>query len=116
MRLIDCTQRAADLFHVEHSGYVMMAVDDDDEDEVYGFGGYYVDRGRVILWCNIRPGGRAHPRVILRAARALIEKARELNMPIQAGADERVPGSSRLLDHLGFKHVFKGVYQWTAIQ
>lgn len=64
------------------------------------------DEGRTRL------AGVAGKRALLAAAREMLTTAERRRMPIYAVADPDIPGSDRLLTHLGFKPYHKETYKW----
>ena len=67
--------------------------------------GYYVDRGRAVVFCEIRLEAedvRRCARHVLRGARALLADVRRAGLPACASADPDWPTAGNLLEHLGF--------------
>lgn len=76
----------------------------------------YAEAGRVVLtfkaFDEARGILRAHIKTVLRAVRALILRARQYQLPIQSVADTQYPRAAELLEHLGFRHLERNLYQW----
>lgn len=87
-----------------------------DGEDVLGIGGLYLDGPRWVLFSNMRKDVQAslmkYRRELLRTCWALLAIAGRKNMPVHAVPDPEVEGSERLLQHLGFAHVDRGVWQW----
>lgn len=67
--------------------------------------GYYVDRCRAVVFCEIRlPPEEVcrHARAVLKGARALLAEVRAVGLPACAIADPAWPRAERLLERLGF--------------
>lgn len=65
---------------------------------------------------HIRPELKRHPRLILRAARALAGILDNCNSTVFAFADEDHATSQAFLSHIGFKHVDERTYVWDKQQ
>lgn len=81
-----------------------------------GLGGLWELHGR--WWATLkRAPGAKRPKMLLRAARELLDIAGTAEAPVHALADPDIPGSERLLRGLGFemtdeKYGELGVYRW----
>ena len=86
--------------------------------QVLGMGAIYAEDGKMVITCKItedaRQDLRKHAKAILRAARALLEQAARTRLPLRCVADRRYPRAVELLEHLGFRHIDKDVYEWTT--
>jgi len=75
-----------------------------------GLVGIYPERGRLIMFATLTPEAKHWKREILHAARSMIAQVAHLQAPIHARADPQIPGSARLLEHLGFRHLREDTY------
>lgn len=64
--------------------------------------GLYYDVGRMVLFSDIRPEARRFKKTIVQGAKAVIELAKEMRVPVHAVAGT-ADGSVRLLERMGFK-------------
>jgi hypothetical protein len=55
---------------------------------------------------------RHYPKMLITAARMLIEILNQYDSPIYAMPDEGVKNSARFLEYMGFKHYHGRIYRW----
>lgn len=75
-----------------------------------GVAGYYLERGRVIVFSTITPELRLHRRTIIRGAWIVMGMAGRIKAPAHALADAEAKGSDTLLEHFGFEKIEGGIY------
>jgi len=92
---------------VKHSGRAIAAVLDG---RTIGVAGYYLDKGRVVLYSTITHELRAHRRTIVQGARIIMGMALNVEAPAAALAEPETAGSETLLKHFGFEPVERDVY------
>lgn len=78
--------------------------------EPIGVVGLYPERGRMIMFSELKPPAKSYPQVILRTARTMLASIAHLQVPVHAKADPEIYGSARLLEHLGFVHLREDTY------
>lgn len=88
-----------------------------DGEKVVAVAGYYLHQGKAVMFSAIdRPEvlkvSKWAPRDVLRFARAIFEASVRIGIPVVAQADQAVPGSDLLLEHLGMQHIEKDIYLW----
>ena len=91
---------------VKHGGRAIAAILDG---KTIGVAGYYLDKGRVVVYSTITPALRAHKRTIIRGAMIIVGMVDQIGIPAQALAD-KVDGAERLLEHIGFERLEGSVY------
>lgn len=84
---------------VKRGGRAIAAILDG---KTIGVAGYYLDKGRVVVYSTITPVLRLHKRTIIRGAMIISGMVDRIDAPAQALAAE-VAGSDRLLEHIGFE-------------
>lgn len=88
-----------------------------DGEKVMGIAGIFPDQGRLVLFSEFSKDARAllgerkQCRVLIRACRQILTLAKQWKMPIHAVPDMSVYGSVNLLNHLGFKPLYKNTYE-----
>lgn len=75
-----------------------------------GVAGYYLERGRVIVFSTITPELRKHRRTIVRGAWIVMGMTGRIRAPAHALAEPETPGSSVLLEHFGFERIDGDIY------
>jgi len=115
-RVVPATEEMIRRFYGAPSAKSWRALAVVDGDEVLGIGGIYLDGPRWVLFSNMREDVQAslkkYRRELLRVCWALLGIASRKKLPVQALADPEIVGSDRLLAHLGFVHIDRGVWQW----
>lgn len=85
--------------------------------QVLGVGAIFPSDGCWLIVCNLRAPVRSgimkYSKALLRAARQLQALAARHHMPMRAVLDPQQPRAAALLEHLGFRHLDKDVYEWT---
>jgi len=76
-----------------------------------GIAGYYLDRGRVVVYSTITPELRQFRRTIVQGARIVMGMALSVEAPIDALAEPDTSGSETLLEHFGFEPVEGRTYR-----
>lgn len=82
-----------------------------DGERILGVGGVYLDGARLVMFCEITDELRQDKRAMVKATRAMMALA-DRGLPVYAQADADIPGSDRLLNHLGFESIRDGVWLW----
>lgn len=91
---------------VKHGGRAIAAVLDG---RTIGVAGYYLDKGRVVVYSTITPELRPHKRTIIRGAMIIIGMIDRMGLPVQALAGD-IEGADRLLEYIGFDHLEGRIY------
>src|SRR5258708_2663735 len=91
---------------VKRGGRAIAAILDG---KTVGVAGYYLDKGRVVVYSTITPALRLHKRTIIRGAMIIIGMVDRIGIPAQALAAD-VDGAERLLEHIGFERLDGAVY------
>lgn len=85
-------------------------------ERVLGLFGFYPESGRLVLFARfsdqLRSDGMKFKRTIARGYGKLLALLSTYDMPVHSLADPKVDGSCRLLEHMGFKPIGEGVYEW----
>lgn len=88
----------------------------EQEGEAIAVVGIYPDRGRYVLFSNIRPDVQKnlpkYKRAVILAYREIMKLIQSKSLPVHSGADPKIDGSDRLLTHMGFQYIDQGVYVW----
>jgi hypothetical protein len=84
--------------------------------EVLGVGGVYVEGGRQVVFAGMTDAARSdlrkHTKVLLRAARDVMDIAAQRRLQIFALADPQVPKSREFLEHLGFEQYSEDTFRY----
>jgi N-acetylglutamate synthase-like GNAT family acetyltransferase len=88
----------------------IVAIDDDGE--VLGVGGYYIEGVRAMVFSDIKPEMRDHKRALIMGTRAAIDLARSSGLT--AIAIRETPESASFLEHFGFREFMPGIYEWLS--
>ena len=81
-------------------------------EEILGVVGTYLDQGMTILFSDYTDELRAHYKVaLLKSARAALSTT-DPRFPVISQADPAIPGSGKLLQHLGFEPLVEEIYLW----
>lgn len=91
---------------LKHGGRAIAAILDG---KTIGVAGYYLDKGRVVVYSTITPALRLHKRTIIRGAMIIVGMVDRIGIPAQALAAD-VHGSERLLEHVGFERLDGAIY------
>lgn len=83
----------------------------ENEEKVLGIGGVYYDGGFIIVFSRFDPELDKYPLAKARGLKKIMEIVG--GKTCLAIADEKFPGSTKLLERIGFKHVDGRVYKWT---
>jgi len=87
-----------------------------DGDRAIAMIGLYKERTRLLLFSYIKPdvqnNMKPYKRAVIMAYRKVMEVAKAQNLPVVSWADDRVDGSDRLLEHMGFDKLYGRVYEW----
>lgn len=85
-----------------------------EDGAVIGLAGLYVDQvsARQVLFMEIKPKLRRHPRVLLKGWRIILRWMLESGLPTHATCDDRIEKAQRFLEHLGFRRIQQGVFAW----
>lgn len=75
-----------------------------------GIAGYYLDKGRVVVYSKITPTLRLHKRTIIRGAMIIAGMVDKVQAPALALAEDGTAGAEALLEHIGFERVEGSVY------
>lgn len=75
-------------------------------------GGVYRDGDRFVFYGDGMEYLRANKKTLVASAKIAAEIARQVGGRVQSLADPRVPGSGRLLEHLGFRRLAGDVYEY----
>ncbi len=80
--------------------------------------GLYRDIARMVLFMEVSPeiDRTKYKRAFVMGIRKLKEMMRDYTAPIQALADPDICKATNLLEHIGFKHITEGVYEWRHMQ
>ena len=112
IRIVPATAEMVRVYRGEdmpRSARVLAAVDDD---RVLGIGGIYPDTARQVAFMDISDELRAHPRVLIRASRLVMQWVRDAKMPTHALCDEEIKRAAEFLEYLGFRRLYRGVFAW----
>lgn len=90
-----------------HGGRAIAAILDG---KTIGIAGYYLDKGRVVVYSKITPTLRLHKRTIIRGAMIIAGMVDKVQAPAVALAEDETPGSEALLEHIGFERVEENIY------
>lgn len=93
-------------------GKTVRAVAFKDGDEVVGCAGLYLDGGRLVLFSDMRDEVRKAPRALVRAYRTLLGIAARIGLAVHAVPSPGIEASVRFLEHMGFRPLNLGVYEW----
>lgn len=74
-------------------------------------GGVYLDGARFVFYGDGMDYLREHKKTLVASAKIAAELAKQVGGRVQSLADPSVPGSGRLLEHLGFEHLSGDVYE-----
>jgi len=81
-------------------------------EEILGVVGTYLDEGLTILFSDYTDELRAHYKVaLLKSAKAALRTI-DKRFPVISQADPEIPGSGKLLQHLGFEPLVEEIYLW----
>ena len=83
----------------------------ENEDRVLGVGGVYYDGDFIIVFSRSEPELDKYPLAKARGLKKIMEIVGDKTC--LAIADEKFPGSTKLLERIGFKHIEGRVYKWT---
>ena len=96
--------------------HTVMAFVGEEQGRVLGLGAMYVTDGTWVLICaiaqDVRPLVHKHAKAMLVGARRLLALAAQTRLPVRTVADTRHPRAIELIEHLGFRHIEKDVYEW----
>lgn len=81
-------------------------------DQVLGCAGLYIDQGRMVLFSDMRDEVRKAPRALVKAYRTLLAIAARSGLAVHAIPDPGVEKAVPFLEHMGFRYLDRGVYQW----
>lgn len=81
-------------------------------DEVVGCAGLYLDAGRLVIFSDMKDEVRQAPRAIVKGYRMLLAIAARTGLVVHAIPDPGVEKAVSFLEHMGFKYLDRGVYQW----
>ena len=112
MRLVPATREMYEAFTGQpptRSARIVAAV---EGDHVFGLAGVYPDKGRQVAFAELGDEIRSRPRDLLRLSKLFVERCIAPLSCAHAVCDENVEAAARFLEHLGFQHVAKGVWQW----
>lgn len=84
------------------------------DDQVIGVAGVYPDprHGRQIMFSDLTDTLRAEKRAIVKGYRMVLERLVRPGIPVQTLVDNDIKGADVLLQHIGFRHIARGIYQW----
>ena len=91
-----------------------------EDGRVLGFGAIFPSDGCMVLIFRLAEDARQEfssrkswIKTMLVGARKLLQVAAENRLPVRTVADRKYPRSVELIEHLGFRHIEKDVYEWT---
>lgn len=84
----------------------------DDAGQVVGLCGFYAHKDGNMLFTNITPELRRHPRAMIAVGWRVLAHLQRLRRPVYAACDETVEASARFLQHFGFARQPNGVFAW----
>lgn len=87
----------------------MMAV---RNGQILGVAGYYNDSSRFVLFADFGDEVRHDKRLIVRGLRAMTNLLKARRVPVKVLADPDIPGSEKLLEHMGCTPLGGRIYQW----
>lgn len=113
-KIIPVTPEMYEEFVGEPAKVTLRAVAAVKEGRIIGMAGVYVDRkfNRLAMFSHLTDEIRKDRRTIARGIRILMGIAARMRLDVHAVADETVPGSEKLLQHMGFVKNTVGVYVW----
>ena len=83
----------------------------ENDEKVLGVGGVYYAGDYIVAFSRSEPELDKYPLAKARGLKKIMEIVGDKSC--LAIADERFPGSTKLLERIGFKHIEGRVYQWT---
>ena len=83
----------------------------EDETGLLGIGGVYYDGEFVVAFSRFDPDIEKYPLAKARGLKKIMEIVKD--KPCVAVADDKFPGSGKLLERIGFQHIEGNVYKWT---
>lgn len=85
-----------------------------DGERVVGCAGLYLDGGRLVLFSDMQDDVRKAPRALVKAYRTLLAIASRIGLVVHAVPSPGIEASVRFLEHMGFRHITLGVYEWRS--
>lgn len=92
-----------------------------DNGNVLGIGAIFPSDGCMVLIFKLTDDARrnlkskkAVIKSMLVGARKLLQIAAAHHLPVRTVANKKYPRSVELIEHLGFRHIEKDVYEWTT--
>lgn len=85
---------------------------------VLGMAALYPENGHLVLVARITDKARegigrcSHKRALIKAARAILNRAARWKLPVVTLADARFENAARLIEHLGFTPIGRDAYEW----
>ena len=114
VEVIPATKQHLESFYgrsLPRSIYAIVGIEDG---KVIGLAGLYREPYRFVMFSEITPELKRHPKAIIKGFRMLQEIARKWEIPVHAQPDSSEPGATKFLEHLGFTEFVQGVYEWRA--
>lgn len=85
----------------------------ENEEKVLGVGGVYYEGEFIIAFSRFEPELDKYPLAKARGLKKIMEIVGDKSCV--AVADEKFPGSGKLLERIGFRHIEGNVYKWTPL-
>ena len=92
---------------MKRSAVVYAAIEDD---VVHGLGGWYTDEARKVIFTDMDDEVRAHPKLLFKTCKMVIEEAMHRGVPLHSSPDLNIEASVRFLERLGFEQITKEVW------
>ena len=85
-----------------------------DGEQVLGVCGYFKHGIGNMVFTEMKPELRRHPRVMVSAGWRVLRHLAQLGKPVYAKCDQRIEAAERFLQHFGFARQPNGVFTWPA--
>jgi N-acetylglutamate synthase-like GNAT family acetyltransferase len=96
----------------------MRAFVAEEDGKVLATGGTYYSGGSMVVFCDLGDEIRKSPKSILKGAKYVMEKVRQMGVPVVALCSKTEPTAPGFLNHLGFEFARAtdqgDLYQWTG--
>ncbi len=79
---------------------------------VLGICGVYTQKQSLVMFASLTDELKRNKRAIIRGIQRIMRIAGDSAVPVYAMAQSDVPGSGRLLRHMGFEQVEGDLYRW----